>query len=48
MGQSPLTACPPHFYDVADCELLADAQLARKKREAEALKAFFKSQGMSI
>lgn len=45
-GQSPLNTCPPHFYDIADAELLADAQLAKRKREADAVKDFLKAQGI--
>jgi hypothetical protein len=44
-GNSPLIQCPPYLYDVAACELAAEAAVARQKQEKEAVKQLLKSTG---
>jgi hypothetical protein len=34
-GGSPLILCPPYLYDVAECELQAEAHIAKKKKSKE-------------
>lgn len=45
-GNSPLIQCPPHLYDVAECELIAEGNINRKKREKEATEKLLKERGL--
>lgn len=45
-GLTPLIQCPPWMLDVAECELLAEAELRRKKRQEQETKEILKARGL--
>lgn len=45
-GATPLIDCPIWFLDCAEAELLAQAELARKKRERERSQEILKAHGL--
>jgi len=45
-GNSPLTSCGIKFFDVAECEILAESRVAKQKREKQSALDLLKSNGL--